>query len=118
MRLLLDTNVLSKATKPRPDQRVLSWLHGLNKDRTFISIVSIAEICRGVALMDTGRKRDALAEWLAYDLPRRFEDTVVPVALVARRRAMKQYMVSRTWVRTASAPKRLMRGRCAKRDIR
>ena len=55
MRLLLDTNVLSEVTKPRPNEDVLKWLHGLDEDRTFISIVSIAEIRRGVELMDSGR---------------------------------------------------------------
>ncbi|AUW45521.1 type II toxin-antitoxin system VapC family toxin [Rhizobium leguminosarum] len=79
MRLLLDTNVLSEVTRPRPDARVLEWLDGLDEDRSFISVVSIAEIRRGVALMESGRKRDALAEWLAQDLPQRFEQRVIPV---------------------------------------
>ena len=79
MRLLLDTNVLSEVTKPRPDEGVMSWLHGLDEDRTFISVISIAEIRRGVALMDAGRRRDALGEWLAHDLPQRFEDRIIPV---------------------------------------
>ncbi|TCM81770.1 type II toxin-antitoxin system VapC family toxin [Rhizobium sp. BK068] len=79
MRLLLDTNVLSEVTKPRPEGRVLEWLDGLDEDRTFINVVSIAEIRRGVALMDNGRKRDALVEWLARDLPQRFERRVIPV---------------------------------------
>jgi hypothetical protein len=73
MRLLLDTNVLSEVTKPRPAEGVLNWLHGLDEDRTFISIISIAEIRRGVSLMDGGRKRDALDERLTHDLPQRFE---------------------------------------------
>jgi len=79
VRLLLDTNVLSEVTKPRPEGRVLEWLDGLDEDRTLISVVSIAEIRRGVALMDNGRKRDALVEWLARDLPQRFERRVIPV---------------------------------------
>lgn len=79
MRLLLDTNVLSEVTKPRPDEGVMSWLHGLDEDRTFISVISIAEIRRGVALMDAGRRRDALDEWLTHDLPQRFEDRMTPV---------------------------------------
>ncbi|NKL26047.1 PIN domain-containing protein [Rhizobium leguminosarum bv. viciae] len=79
MRLLLDTNVLSEVTRPRPDARVLEWLDDLDEDRSFISVVSIAEIRRGVALMESGRKRDALAEWLAQDLPQRFEQRVIPV---------------------------------------
>jgi len=79
VRLLLDTNVLSEVTKPAPDTRVLKWLNGLDEDRSFISAISIAEIRRGVALMDPGRKREALAEWLAEDLPQRFEHRVLPV---------------------------------------
>lgn len=79
MRLLLDTNVLSEVTRPTPDAGVLNWLHGLDEDRSFISVVSIAEIRRGVALMDAGRKREALADWLARDLPQRFEQRVLPV---------------------------------------
>lgn len=79
MRLLLDTNVLSEVTRPRPDEGVLRWLHRLDEDRTFISIISIAEIRRGIALMDSGRKRDALDEWLVHDLPQRFESRIIPV---------------------------------------
>jgi predicted nucleic acid-binding protein len=76
---LLDTNVLSEVTKPSPDTNVLGWLDRLDEDRTFISVVSIAEIRRGVALMDEGRRRDSLTEWLARDLPQRFEQRVLPV---------------------------------------
>lgn len=79
MRLLIDTNVLSEVTKPAPDARVLNWLDRLDEDRSFISVVSIAEIRRGVALMDQGRKRDTLAEWLSRDLPQRFEQRVLLV---------------------------------------
>ena len=79
MRLLLDTNVLSEITEPSPDEGVLRWIHGLDEDRTFISIVSIAEMRRGVALMDSGRNRDALGEWLALDLPQRFENRIISV---------------------------------------
>ena len=79
MRLLLDTNVLSEVTKLAPDPRVLKWLDGLDEDRSCISVVSIAEIRRGVVLMDEGRKREALTDWLARDLPQRFEHRVLPV---------------------------------------
>ncbi|MCK9552488.1 type II toxin-antitoxin system VapC family toxin [Aquamicrobium sp.] len=79
MRLLLDTNVLSEVTKPTPDPKVLQWLDQLDEDRSFISVVSLAEIRRGVALMDEGRKRETLAKWLAQDLPQRFEQRVLDV---------------------------------------
>jgi toxin FitB len=55
VRWLLDTNVPSEVTKPRPDERVLQWLDGLDEDQIFISVVSIAEISGGIALIDPGR---------------------------------------------------------------
>lgn len=75
---MLDTNVLSEVTRPSPDVRVLEWVEGLDEDRSFISVESIAEIRRGAALMDKGRKLDAL-KWLARDVPQRFEPRVLPV---------------------------------------
>ena len=79
MRVLLHTNVLSEVRRPQPDPRVLAWLDVLDEDRSFISVVSIAEIRRGVALMDTGRRRDALTRWLADELPQRFAGRVLPI---------------------------------------
>lgn len=100
MRLLLDTNILSEVTKPRPNETVLNWLHGLDEDHTFISIVSIAEIRRGVALMDSGRKHDALNEWLTYDLPQRFKNRIIPV----------EELVARAWGDLMALAKRSGRG--------
>lgn len=79
MNILLDTNVLCEVTKPSPDPRVMHWIDGLDEDRSFISVVSIAEIQRGISLMNPGRKRDALAAWLGRDLPQRFEHRILPV---------------------------------------
>ncbi|QYA08740.1 type II toxin-antitoxin system VapC family toxin [Agrobacterium larrymoorei] len=100
MRLLLDTNILSEVTKPRPNETVLNWLHGLDEDRTFISIVSIAEIRRGDALMDSGKKHDALNEWLTYDLPQRFKNRIIPV----------EELVARAWGDLMALAKRSGRG--------
>jgi predicted nucleic acid-binding protein len=77
--LLLDTNVLSEVRRPAPDRRVLGWLDTIDEDRCFISVASIAELKRGIALMADGRRRDALAGWLATDLPARFETRILPI---------------------------------------
>lgn len=79
MTLLLDTNVLSEVTKPAPNAGVLKWLDALDEDRAVISVISIAEIRRGVVLLEEGRRRDALTGWLLNDLPRRFEQRILPV---------------------------------------
>jgi predicted nucleic acid-binding protein len=72
MNLLLDTNVLSEVRRPAPDPKVLAWLDTIDEDRAFISVASIAELKRGIALMNDGRRRDALSAWLAEDLRARF----------------------------------------------
>jgi predicted nucleic acid-binding protein len=77
--LLLDTNVLSEAQRPAPDLRVLDWLDAVDEDRVFISVASIAELRRAIALMDDGRRRAALGAWLANDLPARFAERILAI---------------------------------------
>lgn len=79
MNVLLDTNVLSEVRRPKPDPHVLAWLDGLDEDRAFISVASIGELRRGVALMAEGRRRAALAAWLADDLPARFAGRILSI---------------------------------------
>ena len=45
----------------------------------FLSVVSLAEIRRGVEVMPAGRRRERLATWLADELPARFEGRVLDV---------------------------------------
>jgi toxin FitB len=79
MKVLLDTNVLSEVRRPAPEPKVLAWLDTIDEDRAFISVASIAELRRGIALMDDGRRREALAAWLAVDLPGRFSGRILPI---------------------------------------
>ena len=79
MNYLIDTNVLSEARRPEPNRAVIEWLHGVDEDRAFISVISLAEIRRGVALMDKGRRRDALIKWLTHDLAERFAGRILAV---------------------------------------
>ena len=79
MSFLLDTNVLSEVQRPAPSKRVLAWLDTVDEDRSFISVASIAELRHGIALMGSGRRRTALAAWLASDLPARFAERILPI---------------------------------------
>src|ERR1700738_1097423 len=79
MKVLLDTNVLSEVRRPAPEPKVLAWLDAIDEDRTFISGASIGELRRGSALMEEGRRRAALASWLAIDLPGRFSGRILPI---------------------------------------
>ena len=48
----------------------------------FVSLPSIAELRRGIALMDAGRRRTALAVWLANDLPARFVERILSIEAI------------------------------------
>jgi predicted nucleic acid-binding protein len=78
---LLDTNVISEWVRPQPDRNVIAWTAGLDEDRAFISVISFAEIRRGIEMLPNGRKRERLAAWLAEDLPARFEQRVLDIDL-------------------------------------
>jgi toxin FitB len=76
---LLDTNVVSEWVKPGPDPNVVAWLADVDEDRVFLSVVTFAEIGRGVELLPAGRRRERLAAWLADELPARFEGRVLDI---------------------------------------
>ncbi len=64
MSYLLDTNILSEARKPFPDERVLAWLAAQPLSRTYLSVVSVGELEEGiVSLGETHRARE-LRGWL------------------------------------------------------
>ena len=47
MSFLLDTNVVSEWTKPRPNPGLMAWLSEADEDLVFLSVVTIAELRRG-----------------------------------------------------------------------
>jgi predicted nucleic acid-binding protein len=79
MNLLIDTNVISEMTKPRPDPRVVAFLHETDEDRLFLSVVTLAELTHGVAMKSDGKAKRVLATWLANDLAERFSGRVLDI---------------------------------------
>jgi predicted nucleic acid-binding protein len=60
---LLDTNILSNATKAAPSQPLAEWLTEQADSALFIASMSVAEIWRGVQEKPMGRKRTELERW-------------------------------------------------------
>lgn len=85
MSFLLDTNVISEWVKPKPHAGVIRWLAEADEDRVFISVISIAELRRGLERMAKGQRRERIAAWLWEDLPARFEGRILPVDLAVAR---------------------------------
>lgn len=96
MSYLLDTDVTSEWTKPQPNPRVIEWLRETLEHELYMSVVSWAELRRGIERLVPGKRRERLADWLEHELPRRFGARILPVdsavadawgTLVARRQA-------------------------------
>jgi toxin FitB len=63
-RFVLDTNVLSEQTKPRPNLGLNAWLAQQKVSSCFICIISIAEIEQGIALLGNNKRAQRYRLWL------------------------------------------------------
>lgn len=62
--ILLDTNVISEAMKPRPHATVQAWLDEQAAETLYLSSVTLAELLFGIGTLPAGRRRDALVQTL------------------------------------------------------
>lgn len=78
---LVDTNVLSEfSRRGAPDQRVKSWLGAAVPGSLYVSVLTLAEIRRGIELLPPSKRRDQLEQWLENDLLEPFDDAnILPV---------------------------------------
>jgi toxin FitB len=79
MSFLLDTNVVSEPLRPQPSTNVIRWLAGIDEDRAYLSVVTLAELRTGVERLAAGAKRTRLEEWLEDELPLRFEGRILSI---------------------------------------
>lgn len=64
MSWLLDTDVLSESSNPKPDERVMAWLD-THESEAYLSTISIGEIVKGIELMQSGRRRKEIEAWFS-----------------------------------------------------
>jgi predicted nucleic acid-binding protein len=76
---LLDSNVISELVRPRPDPGVLKWVESTDESLLQISVLTLGEIRKGIALLADGRRRISLEGWLAHDLAVRFSGRILPI---------------------------------------
>ena len=61
---LLDTNVVSELNRPRPALEVTTWIQSVSQRDLFLSVISIAEIVRGITRHPDPIRKQALQHWL------------------------------------------------------
>ncbi|GLI25710.1 hypothetical protein GGQ86_002409 [Xanthobacter flavus] len=83
--ILLDTNVISEAMKPVPDDTVRAWLDEQAAETLYLSSVTIAELLYGIGALPAGKRKDRLTEALD-GVMELFADRVLPFDIAAARR--------------------------------
>jgi predicted nucleic acid-binding protein len=76
---LLDTNVISELVKPRPEANVTAWIEATDESLLYLSVLTLGEIRRGIAVLSQSRRRATLEAWLNKDLRARFEDRILVI---------------------------------------
>lgn len=79
MKFLLDTNVISEPKQKKPNKRVLDWLDAQDESKIYLSVLSVGEIRKGIARLESGKKKAELEEWLEK-LRNRFARRLLPLS--------------------------------------
>jgi predicted nucleic acid-binding protein len=80
LRVLLDTCVLSELRRPRCHAGVKRAVEAVDSERLFVSVISIGEIAKGIALLRETQNKRALEAWL-QTLQSRYADRLLPIDL-------------------------------------
>lgn len=97
--IVLDTNVVSEAMRPRPDTAVTSWLNAQAAETLYLSSVTLAELLFGVGALPTGARKNRLAQALDALLTL-FSGRVLPFDQDAARRYAELAVAARAAGRT------------------
>jgi predicted nucleic acid-binding protein len=82
--ILLDTNVVSEAMKPAPDDAVRGWLDEQAAETLYLSSVTIAELLFGLGALPKGKRKGKLAGALD-GVMELFADRILPFDIGAAR---------------------------------
>lgn len=76
---LLDTNCISELVRVKPEPRVVAWMDAADEGLLYLSVLTLGEIRKGMAVMSQGKRRTHLEAWLEADLQARFSGRILPV---------------------------------------
>lgn len=80
MKVIVDTCVLSEVRHPGGNPLVKDMLASTPEEDLFLSVITIGEVTKGVALLDAGRKRNELLKWID-GLKVTYRDRILPLDL-------------------------------------
>jgi len=77
--LLLDTNIISELVKPKPEPNVTAWIEATDESLLHLSVLTLGEIRKGIAVLPDASRRVSLEAWLDRDLVLRFAERILPI---------------------------------------
>jgi predicted nucleic acid-binding protein len=83
---LVDTNIPSELTREKTGARVAAFLRSTDKKQHILSVMTIGEICKGIATLPVSQRRTALQDWLDIDVRSWFAGRILPVTEVIAER--------------------------------
>lgn len=78
MMVLLDTSVLAEIQHPEGDAKVKAAVAALDNDSIHISVITLGEIVKGIALIDDMDRKRELSSWI-QNLEREFNGRIMPL---------------------------------------
>jgi toxin FitB len=78
VKVLLDTNVLAELVKPNANPAVEAALAEIPTSNVFLSVLTVGEIVKGIALLSHGPKKKNLTKWLD-GLENQYEERLLPL---------------------------------------
>lgn len=79
--ILLETNVVSEAMRRVPERAVIEWIDAQPLETLWLSVITVAELRAGLALLPPGRRRDGLHESIERNLLPSFAGRILPFGL-------------------------------------
>jgi predicted nucleic acid-binding protein len=76
--IVLDTNVVSELMRQSPDDGVVRWVDRYPADEVFITAVTAAELCHGVARLPEGQRKNVLAAMVSELLTEDLRGQILP----------------------------------------
>jgi len=78
MKILLDTCILAELQNPQGQSTVKETVEKIDDDSLFLSVLTVGEIAKGIAVLANGKKRHLLEQWF-NELEARFSQRILPI---------------------------------------
>jgi len=98
MKYLIETNVISELVKLKPNSKVTHWLNQIPLETTFLSVLTLGEIRKGIENVTELKRKKKLLIWLEHELAQLFNGRILNIS----------HQVADRWGRLQSQTKRTL----------